>query len=916
MFMPALSSLPTTLQQLSPAGSAHASNYQEPAGEGPEYETRSAMGIWSFLNIEPAERFLGVDPDGMINATFLVEERNNVAATLTSYSYRVLYLDDTVLVPYNGGRAIDVTVDALGEAEVTVLGNVPDYITFDLMERGIDKLKMDVTFRGKNANDDDVTVAVRAPLHILQRVAMLVDESVYPLIKDNLTRYAEDVNLKTKAEFITVTGSWDTPEEVRNELKGLWTEDDITGAILWGYMPVPMWSMVHSDGSTEDFPIPIFYEDLDGSFEDLEDDGLYDRHYWGENDGAEIWVSHVMPPRPLVPSTNLDPRGLGTGGGLVGNYYNTKNMNNFKLTRVDPMIDFYWVEDLPEVIDDDDFSIRWTGRIKADVTEQFTLSPQHGGIAKIWIDGNLVHDTNRQTWNVTEWLVDVYLTKGWHNIRIEYTNGNWGFKGATRLMWTSNTVLANTINEWLDKTHAYHNGELDYNERALLFMDYGYGTVCRMAPRILNRQIEPLYGDNVVVKGLVNTTSADDYIEALEDGYELVSVWSHSGSAGHQINAPGVPPEANTTAPSWKIRETEANVVTLIWGCHAGDYGVKGEGTSLLSDNLAVNYAFATPNGLASAGATRSIGTGFKNVYWAWDNGSSLATGFLAYLDEEYDRDLIARKAPNLAEDMWVKDVVLMGDPFVTIDHRPWDQSIEIDEGAVFTSDDQVTLDLSSMDAKEMRFRNAGGDWTPWESFATTKEWVIDEGYGAHRILFQTRNDWGLARFPATEVIIMVSTMLDQVSLEIDEGAISTSSLKISLSLDLGDANVSKVMMSLRDDGSEWSGWAPFVPEHLWTLSNGDGDRSVQVRVFEEAGIMATEAEDGILLDTRPPKSSATVDGTVGICDWYVSPVTVGLEAEDALSEVDRIEWNHDDGDWERYDAPIVVDEGGTHVVN
>ena len=301
MLMPALSSLPPPMQQLSPAGSAHASNFQEPAGEGPEYETRSIGGSSSFLNIEPAERFLGVDPDGMINATFLVEERNNVAATLSSYSYRVLYLDDNVLVPYNGQKNIDVAVEALGEAEVTVLGNVPDPITFDLMERGIDKLKMDVTFRGKDTNDDDVTVVIRAPLHILQRVAMLVDKNVYPLIKDNLTRYAEDVNLKQKVEFITVAGSWDTPEEVRNELKGLWTEDDITGAILWGYMPVPMWSMVHSDGSTEDFPIPIFYEDMDGSFEDLEDDGLYDRHYWGENDGAEIWVSHIMPPRPLVP---------------------------------------------------------------------------------------------------------------------------------------------------------------------------------------------------------------------------------------------------------------------------------------------------------------------------------------------------------------------------------------------------------------------------------------------------------------------------------------------------------------------------------------------------------------------------------------------------------------------------------------
>jgi len=916
MFMPALSSLPTTMQQLSPAGSAHASTHQELAGEGPEYETRSLGGRNAFLDIGPDERFLGIDPVGKINATFNLVERNNVGATLFSYSYRILYLDGMVLQPYNGVTNVDVSVDPLGEANVTLLGSIPGSLRTDLMIRGIDKLKMDITFRGKDLHDNDLTIVRRAPLHLIQRVANLVDEGIYTLIKDNLTRYKDDVNLRTKAEFIDITGSWTTPEEVRTELTRLWTDKDITGAILWGYLPYAKWCMVHSDGSEEKVPIPVFYEDLDGSFIDVNSDGYYDKHIWGENDGCEIWVSHVMPPRTVVPSTNLDPRGLGTGGGLLGNYYNTRNMNNFKLTRVDPGIDFYWKVDLPEAVDDDDFSITWTGRIKADETEQYTLAPLHGGKIKIWIDGNLVHDKDGATWNTAEWLVDVYMTKGWHTIRIEYNNGNWGFNGATRLLWTSDNVLAGTINEWLDKSHAYHNGEMEYNERALLFMDYEYGTKSRMKNPILNKHLTPLYGDDIVVRGVVNGTNADDYIEALDMGHELISVWSHSGTNYHHISYPDRPSDVNSSASTWKIRGTEAGVVTLIWGCHSGDYGEKGEGTSMLSDNLAANYAFSTPNGLAGAGTTRSYGSTYRDVYWAWQNGSSMATGWFAYLDSGYDKELRMRQWVEGGEERWIEDVVLFGDPFITIDHRPRDLSMEIDGGAEVTSDDHVILSLSSKDAKEMRFKNAGGDWTPWESFATTKDWVIDEGYGAHRIFYQTRNDWGLARFPESEVIIMVSTMLDQLSLEIDEGALSTSSVMLSLSLDLGDADVTKVMMSLRDDGSEWSVWTPFVREPVWTLSKGDGDRSVRVRVFEEAGIFSTEAEDGILLDTRPPKSSATVDGTMGIGDWYISPVTVGLEASDALSELDRIEWNLDGGVWEKYDAPIVVDEDGPHVIN
>jgi len=907
------SALPTSMHNLSPADPTHASLHEGSAGEGPISESRTVSGQSSFLNIEPTENFLGIDPDGLINATFEVEERNNVVVFLSSYRYRILYLDDTILIPYNGGKSIDVTVPALGEAEITVLMNVPDQVTFDLMKRGIDKLKIDLGFRGADGYGSDINVVVRAPLHILQRVAMIVDEDVYPFIKDNLARYEQDVLLKNKAEFIYAVDSWTTPEQVRNALKKLWTDEGITGAILWGYLPVPMWSMVHSDNSTEDFPIPIFYEDLDGSFEDLEGDGLYDRHYWGDNDGAEIWVSHVMPPRPLVPSTNLDPRGEGTGGGLVGNYYNTRNMNNFKLNRVDPTLDFYWVEDLPKQIDDDDFSIQWTGRIKADETERYTFSPHHGGIGKIWIDGNLLHDRTIATWHDVEWLFDVTLTKGWHNIRIEYNNGNWGFKGTTRLMWTSDSLLANSINEWLDKTHAYHNGEMEYNERALLFMDYGYGTVCRMADPIFNKQIKPLYGDDVVVKGLVNTTSADDYLDALEDGYELVSVWSHAGSAGHHINAPAKDPEANSTAPSWRIRETEANVVTLIWGCHAGDYGNEGPGTSYLSDNLAVNYAFATPNGLACAAATRSIGTGFKNIYWAWDNGSSLGTGFLAYLEEEYDRDTIMRKVPNLAEDMWVKDVVLMGDPFLRIDHRPWNLSMEIDAGSEFTASRDVTLHMSSIDAEEMRFRNAGGPWSPWEAYNPSKEWQLGTEYGAARVVAQVRNDWGQAEYSATDVITRVATMSDRVSVQIEEGAEMTTSSNVDVTLDIGTADPGLVWMSLCDERGVWSDWAPFTSTTTWTLSPGDGDRTVEARFVADDQIWRAGANDSIVLDTRAPVTTSQLEGQMNRMEWYTSNVSITLDASDSLTGLDWTEWSLDGGDWTYHSGTIPVAGDGEH---
>lgn len=916
---PALPGLPAPAQHLSPALSTHASLSDGDAGEGPFSETRTAYADAAFLDIRPREARFGGPPGEAGSLTFDIRELNNVGASITSFTWRFTTLDDKEVVDGGATVPMDIELEGLGRTEWTTSITISSRLYRDMILQGRDQLRLALTFRGTDANTNDLTTSQTIPADLLQRVAMLVDEDVFPLIEDRLLRFEDDANLRGSVEFIHRTGNWGGAEAVRALLKQLWRDEAITGAILWGHLPFAMWDMVHSDDSHEIFPIPVFYEDMDGSFVDSNGDGLYDKHLWGENDGCEIWTSFVMPPRELVPEENLDPSGLGTGGGLSAAYYNNRNLLNWRMNRVDPILDFYWLDDLPKEIDDDDFSIQWTGRIRADATETYTLSPLHGGGLRIWIDGNLVHDYwSGTTWKKWERMSTVHMTKGWHSIRIEYNNNNWGFDGAVRLLWTSDHVLAGTLNDWLDRSHAYHQGTLEYNEEALLFMDYGYGIKYRMRDPILNRHIKPLYGDNVVVKGCTNTTSGDDYIEALEDGYELISVWSHAGSASHWISSEDIPEDANGSAPSFKIRETQAGLVTLIWGCHAGDFGGghEGEGVSFLSDNLAANYAFSTPYGLACAAATRSIGTTFKEVYWAWDNGSSLATGFWANLDAEYDKATIERTAPNLAKDMWVKEVVLMGDPFIRIDHRPWNTTLCIDGGADFTDDSNVTLRVSSVDAAEMRFKNAGGVWTDWEPFRATREWELGPKLGAHRVFVQTRNGWGAAEYLASDVITLVATIIDSFSVSINGGAGSSNSTQVHVAIDAGSADPGLIWMSTRDDASDWNDWSPFLDIFDWRFSNGDGDRSVTVRLMSEEGIWRSEASDSILVDTHPPRTDPHLEGLLGAMDWYLAPVTLTLNATDAVSGVAGTEWSLDGGAWTTYGGgPIQVSGDGVHTV-
>ncbi|MER6806937.1 MULTISPECIES: OmpL47-type beta-barrel domain-containing protein [Streptomyces] len=68
--------------------------------------------------------------------------------------------------------------------------------------------------------------------------------------------------------------------------------------------------------------------------------------------------------------------------------------------------------------------------------------------------------------------------------------------------------------------------------------------------------------------------------------------------------------------------------------------------------------------------------------------------------------------------------------------------------------------------------------------------------------------------------------------------------------------------------------------------------------------------------DTTAPEATAEVTGTRNAEGAYVGSASVGIEATDEGSGVDRIEYALGaDGAWQPYTAPVVVDRVGTHTV-
>ena len=874
----------------------------------------------AYLTCEVLPDPIVVRPGEPADVTLAFEEWNNVAA-------RVEHVTVTFLTPRGAPvcatcapvrLTIATDVPPSSRATAGVRLDVPPAVAGEAFRLGLYRLSADMRFRATSADCSAIALAVTVTVELESKVAVLVDGPLLPYIRENLTTYERDVSSLLRVEFVERAESWATPEAVREEILALWRDEGISGAILVGHLPIARWELVRGPDDVERCQIPIFYEDLDGSFADVDGNGLYDRHYWGPNDGPEIWASFIVPPREAMPADHLDPNGEGTGGGLVGRYYDNDDLTGLRLTRVDPVIDFRWQWSARGIFSTTMmYSVLWTGRVLADVEEDYTFSLVLGGGARLWVDGALVMDLrDQEAFHTDEDLARVHLAAGWHALRLEYHANNWcqDDAGFVDLAWCSTSVVGANLNEWFAKAHAYRTGALDFPARGLLFFDWGYGIDCDMLPRIKDPYVDGVYGEHVYV-GCNYTMSADDYLEALDDGAEVVMVFSHACPWGHCLGSRDPPPGEEGYAETWRIVNRTGGVVTLIGGCHAADFGPTDEGAAQLSLNLAVNYAHTLPNGLACIGNARSFGSTFEQTFDSLAMRSYLGIGYLAYKDAGYNRTFREQNDPGEGHDRWINDEVLLGDPFVTADHHPRDLSVEIEGGARYTDERTVALTLAGKDVEEVRIRNEGDQWSAWMPFCATMTWALPAGSGGASVEMQARNGYGEGYETASDAICRVPGILEVTGLELAGGAAYTASATVDLEVLTAPGSPPPAEMRVRGGDGEWAYWAPFAARSRWTLPSGDGNKTVTVEVRDSVDILHAVVSDTIVLDTTPPVMTMATDGTMGKAGWYVSPVRAIVTAVDAICGAVPLEYTLDGTTWLPYVGPLSIQDGEHHLM-
>lgn len=218
---------------------------------------------------------------------------------------------------------------------------------------------------------------------------------------------------------------------------------------------------------------------------------------------------------------------------------------------------------------------------------------------------------------------------------------------------------------------------------------------------------------------------------------------------------------------------------------------------------------------------------------------------------------------------------------YIVLDSKPPPYiSISIDNGALWTSSENVTLGLYAFAAKDCRFSNDGQSWSEWEAYSTRKAWKLSGGQGQKTVYYECRNKSGSDIGQVSAQIVYSETPSlppTALSISINKGDAYASVDDLQLSLSAAGAFECR----FREGNLEWTDWENYSASRTFTLSGNDGAKTIYYQCRNDYG--STTVFDRIYLDRVPPSS-------VGGLEASSSPYSVVLTwdpATDSGSGVD-----------------------------
>jgi hypothetical protein len=137
-------------------------------------------------------------------------------------------------------------------------------------------------------------------------------------------------------------------------------------------------------------------------------------------------------------------------------------------------------------------------------------------------------------------------------------------------------------------------------------------------------------------------------------------------------------------------------------------------------------------------------------------------------------------------------------------------------------------------------------------------------------------------------------------SIAINGGAQNTNSTNVTLNVSASDVDDAVTEMGFSNDGSNWSAWQAYATTASWSLSTGDGAKTVYARFRDTVGNVSATTTDTITLDTVAPTGSVVIDS--GATYATSTSVNLTVSASDTTSGVAQMSFSNDDSNWSAWE--------------
>lgn len=212
-------------------------------------------------------------------------------------------------------------------------------------------------------------------------IFILVDPGLYPDITYEINRYVSDVTDEGYNPEVYAEG-WADEFEVRSLLQSGY-QRGMVGSFLVGDIPVARYEIAndYNEYGYAEFPIDLFYMDIDGDWIDSDVNGIFDDHFAGSGDiEADIWVGRLYASTITIPGENELS--------LIKNYFDKNHeyrMGNLSLfDRALVYVDDDWIDWSEQW--DSDVGLRYENRTFINDPEK-TTAPDY--LQRIVGDNNL-----------------------------------------------------------------------------------------------------------------------------------------------------------------------------------------------------------------------------------------------------------------------------------------------------------------------------------------------------------------------------------------------------------------------------------------------------------------------------------------------------------------------------------------------